>query len=905
MILRKSIAGIFAFLITVSFAACPISAEENNQPYSEAIEITSQLEIFINDNFEPEKNITRAETAAIITRFMGYKYNDLPKGDSAFYDVTENHWAFPYINTLKISGIMNGDENGYFLPDDNVTFNQMTKILMSAAGYSMLAESNGGYPDGYNKYALEKGLFKNIPIGGNDYITRGEAAQLIYNAFDVEVIFVNNTIGNITDYTTDKTTMLSKYMKIYKSNGIIKANSYTSVSDGISSVKGRVELNGETLSIGNTEADEFLGCNVTAYIKDDEDSGEKYIAAVVPKKNDIQEISAEDFVNYKDNYITYETESGRTKKYRVTDTPDVIFNGEYKENPLDIYFEITDGKLILIDNDTDGKYDVIKIEYGISYLSDSIGESGLVIHDLYGQDYIDYKNLKGNREISVRLDGAVIEPSNLEKYDVLDIYPSEIRKDMSTGRIFADIKNSQIISINVTRKTENGKVSAVDDDGVIINGKEYKLTGALVSAIKTGELSPISASYDGVFCINSYGKIAGVKDSDTPNGENYIFITKAYCNAYDINDEESFMTLRAFNLSSGDWHTYNCSNKVTLDGNGKSKASDINKALKYNPVTDEFTSDFVPQLAGVRFNGKGDITFIDTAYVNALHEDKKDTLSLDASGAMYYKNYTLDSRIVIPTNGTVILKVPVEGSLSERKAVTAANSEKEYDKSSYPKFSADKTYYVDAYNLNEAMASKLMIYYEAQSKSDTAVGYYTQFIMVDNVYEKVNDEGEIASYIKGYSNGNAVDYEVLEECENDPKALNKGDIIYANKPNMGISSYKQVLDISDIKVTEGKYKNKNLFSSNNYGVGKAYAVVDRCLRAYFDVLPSDSEYEYTASCNLGANTFIMYDVKNNVIDSVYPEDILTYTKTHSDDETDVLFMYSGDTGFKGMFVIRK
>ncbi len=903
MTIKKVFSCITAFLMIISFAVCYAETDKNNSPYAEAVEITTQLGIFINDNFEPEKNITRAETAAVITRFMGYNYNELLKGNSAFYDVAETHWALPYINILKANGIMSGDENGYFLPDENVTFNQMTKILMSAAGYSMLAETSGGYPDGYNKYALEKGLLKNVPITGDDYITRGEAAQLIYNAFDVKVILVKNTIGSITDYTTDDTTMLSKYMKIYKSNGVIKANSYTSVSSGTVNSKGKVELNGEMLSIGNTDADEYLGCNVTAYVKDDEDL--KYIAAVIPKKNDIQKIAAEDFVSYKDNFITYETENGKTKKYRVTDTPDVIFNGEYKENPLDIYFEITDGKITLIDNDTDGKYDVIKIEYGISYLSDSIGEQGLVIHDLYGQDYIDYKNLSGERGITIRLDGAVIEPSNLEKYDVLDVYPSEIRKDASTGRIFADIKNSQIINIDAVRKTEEGKISSADDDSVIINGNEYKLTGALASAIKAGKTAPISASSERVFCINSYGKIAGVKYSDTSYGENYIFITKAYCNAHDINDEESFMTFRAFNLSSGDWHTYNCGNKVVLNGAGKSKASDVNKALQYNPVTGELTSAFVPQLAGVKFNGNGDITFIDTAYVNVSCEDKNDTLSLDASGSMYYKNYTLDSKIVIPTNGTVILKVPVEGSLSERKAVTSAGAEKEYDKSSYPKFSADKTYCVDAYNLNEAMASKLIIYYESQSKSDTAVGYYTQFIMVENVYEKVNDEGEITSYIKGYANGNAVDYEVLEDCTNDPKTLNRGDIIYVNKPNMGISSFKQVLDISDIKITEGKYKNKNLFASNNYGVGKAYAIVDRCLRAYFDVLPSDDEFDYTASCNLGANTFVMYDVKSNAISSVYPEDILTYTKTRSEDETDILFMYSGDTGFKGMFVIRK
>ena len=136
--------------------------------------------------------------------------------------------------------------------------------------------------------------------------------------------------------------------------------------------------------------------------------------------------------------------------------------------------------------------------------------------------------------------------------------------------------------------------------------------------------------------------------------------------------------------------------------------------------------------------------------------------------------------------------------------------------------------------------------------------------------------------------------------------MKKGDIILANSPANGIASYKQVLDIDDIQISEGKGEKKNLFSADNYGTGKAYAVVDRCLRAYFETIPTDRNFKAnTASCNLGDNTFIMYDVDNHEITSVYPEDIRTYTKTRSDELSDILFMYSTSMGFKGMFVIRK
>ena len=87
--LKKIISAIMLLVIAASSMLSPVYAEQESEDYAQAIELTSQLEIFVNDDFQPKNNITRAETAAIVTRLMGYSYEELPKVDSGYYDVSE------------------------------------------------------------------------------------------------------------------------------------------------------------------------------------------------------------------------------------------------------------------------------------------------------------------------------------------------------------------------------------------------------------------------------------------------------------------------------------------------------------------------------------------------------------------------------------------------------------------------------------------------------------------------------------------------------------------------------------------------------------------------------------------------------------------------------------------------
>lgn len=84
-----------------------------------------------NGFFRPNDSITRAEFAAVIADF-----SDLSPGQNSSFADTKGHWAEPYIAALAESGLISGDGNGMFRPEDPITRAEAVKIINRALGRS-------------------------------------------------------------------------------------------------------------------------------------------------------------------------------------------------------------------------------------------------------------------------------------------------------------------------------------------------------------------------------------------------------------------------------------------------------------------------------------------------------------------------------------------------------------------------------------------------------------------------------------------------------------------------------------------------------------------------------------------------------------------------------------------------
>ena len=111
--------------VTKTYLVSRLEAFHQNYP---AIQIrilngTSQT------TFEPNRSITRAEFAAIVTRALGLAAKDT----KAFTDVPSSKWYAGYIGTANSSGIVNGVGSGKFNPDGTITRQEAAAMVARAA----------------------------------------------------------------------------------------------------------------------------------------------------------------------------------------------------------------------------------------------------------------------------------------------------------------------------------------------------------------------------------------------------------------------------------------------------------------------------------------------------------------------------------------------------------------------------------------------------------------------------------------------------------------------------------------------------------------------------------------------------------------------------------------------------
>ena len=79
--------------------------------------------------FAPNKTMTRAEFAAIVTRALGLAAKDT----KAFADVPSSKWYAGYIGAANASGIVNGVGSGKFNPDGTITRQEAAAMVARAA----------------------------------------------------------------------------------------------------------------------------------------------------------------------------------------------------------------------------------------------------------------------------------------------------------------------------------------------------------------------------------------------------------------------------------------------------------------------------------------------------------------------------------------------------------------------------------------------------------------------------------------------------------------------------------------------------------------------------------------------------------------------------------------------------
>ena len=178
--------------------------------------------------YNPTGNVDRAQMAKMISVALTNNENCdtlYMNVDSGLTDIAAN-WARGYINYCYTLGIIAGRGNNTFDPSANVTGVEAAKMLLAALGYDAEIEGLVGTDWALNTAALAQnlGIFRNFTKDVSEPLNRDDAALLIYNALDVELIQEYRN-GYAISYD-DHRTILSSVFGVMRVEGVVVGNEW-------------------------------------------------------------------------------------------------------------------------------------------------------------------------------------------------------------------------------------------------------------------------------------------------------------------------------------------------------------------------------------------------------------------------------------------------------------------------------------------------------------------------------------------------------------------------------------------------------------------------------------------------------------------------------------------------------
>ena len=145
--------------------------------------------------FKPDREITRTEFCALMSRILGYDKETYVMEEIPFTDVAQGYWGEAYIAFCYNRGIINGMGNNEFWPASMVTLEQATKMAVCAMGLEKeaLEITADKWYLGYAAVADDNNLFYKINIKYGTPAIRGDIAQLMYNMVESQAYndFIN------------------------------------------------------------------------------------------------------------------------------------------------------------------------------------------------------------------------------------------------------------------------------------------------------------------------------------------------------------------------------------------------------------------------------------------------------------------------------------------------------------------------------------------------------------------------------------------------------------------------------------------------------------------------------------------------------------------------------------------
>ena len=571
------------------------------------------LEYTENGMMKPYSHMKRAEFANFLDGILSGKTTS---ERVIFEDVGSDHYAKENINRLYEYGYIYGDGNSYFRPEDEITYNEAVRVMVSIMGYDAMAKYQGGYPNGYLSLAGSLGITDGVVPDG-EYINKGNVMRLLINCFEanpVEVTFVN---GKPSLSVNKESTMLAELTGIYNVRDYINANSDYAVSGEIAN-DGYIFV-GKDEMLAPAEYAEYVGYMAECWYREtDDDEYEVIYMTLVDRKNELIRAEAHQISGYDDYSCSVLFDERKETKIKFDGETIFVYNGKVCTSFDSEMLDIDNGWIEFLDNDADGVCELIKINEYYNMVVESVTDKK--IYDKFNDRYnvvLEDSDIRIFDET-----GAKAEVSYIAKGDILSVFKS------------GDDVSEDIVKIICSKKTVTGIVKEkTTNDGITyitIGTEKYEL----YNGYRTTDATDVFLHDSGEFLLDAYGKVVSMKGVATG-----VYVPSFLINVKAFPDDESGDMIIRFKVLNEQGVMYvKAVEEIKADGikYREPEFENLGKSLQSR----------VGQVILYRQNAKGEVTAIDTTEQNTA-TGRDDRLSAGPSIPLSQKlRWNADTRVI-------------------------------------------------------------------------------------------------------------------------------------------------------------------------------------------------------------------------------------------------------------------
>lgn len=795
---RRIISIISVLAVICSLFQVPVLAAKETEVDSYKLSILQGLGII------EEKLPTRVTTDTFVNALMGYVLEADEKNIYTAESFARSVGMIEAGEEYKKNGTVSVDVASRFA----VTLLGYTEEILPNINYKSIASSEG----------LLKGVTRSDSLKPHDMVI------FLYNLLDAKPMLMGTLSDKGTKYyINSKQTLLSVYRDIYNLKDVVSADENTSIYSEQGVGENRVKIGDYIFKLACNFDSSLLGSYVNAYIKDDGDiDATVVVIKEVENRNKRLTVWDEKIVSVNRDYteMEYETETERIKKIKIAKHPKVIINGKFYGDYTRADLMPENGYLELLDNNDDGRYEIIFVWSYQTIVVDSINATEkLIINKLEfrtPRPPLDLDPDGADIKYSVIKDGKEIKLSEIAVGDVLSVAMSN-----GTG-------NTRLCEIIVCSDKSEFNVADIDmSEREISDGNTvYTLGEDYLSHINyKNEDIKLGNVYE--FRLDALGRIAYSK---ILSEDMYVLFFRAY---EEDSDDNSFV--RYLDMS-GEWKSSKLAKRISVNG-VSGKVGEMYATI----------SAIVPQVVKIKLNSAGEVRYIATADETALEDAKRveDGFTKTPQQVYTYRPSCASfDNLIYLDNGAKLFVMP--DSEADRY-----NREKYYvtDAAS---FFMEKEFGINVYDVDRFGYTKVLSVkgsYENKRMSEN-------LFVVTGIKTAMDMNGEVRMQVKGCGSGYK-DISFLAKEKGIISGLKKGDVINFILDKTGLIS----------KVSPAIARLGDTFTKSNSGTGNEYYAT-----RHINATVTEVDYE---------NSRILLDYGTGEVAFPYRSDIncMEYNKT--------------------------